>query len=259
MFTIGKAPVTATAGSGTAAQDGVTHSPSACVVTGTYKGDLTCANSPASVGPAPGTTTIVPVVSGTGLANFSITPVNGSYTITPAMNLTDTGPADMWVGVKTSADVGAKFDFKAEVFKNGTLIGSGQLNGVTISQYSSTFNSSKAVLKAIGLSTSNLPTSLVAGDTLTLKVSVRIAATSTHASATARLWSNVATGGEGNSHVHTTQNGSTVRYYLIPGFLMTTSSAVSGSAVATDVTVTRTVKDIAGDWSAFGTWAITIH
>ena len=81
---INKAPVTATAGSGSTTYDGATHSPSACVVSGAYTGDLTCANNPASLGPNAGTTTIVPVVSGTGLGNFAVTLVNGAYTINKA-------------------------------------------------------------------------------------------------------------------------------------------------------------------------------
>src|SRR5262249_211483 len=44
-FQITKAPVTATAGSGSAQYDGLTKSPSACAVTGTCTGDLTCADS----------------------------------------------------------------------------------------------------------------------------------------------------------------------------------------------------------------------
>jgi hypothetical protein len=87
-FLINKAPVTATAGSGSATYDGATKSPSACVVSGVYTGDLSCANNPASVGPGAGTTTIVPVVSGTGLSNFDITLVNGSYTINKAPSIT---------------------------------------------------------------------------------------------------------------------------------------------------------------------------
>ncbi|PYJ65014.1 MAG: hypothetical protein DME76_18945 [Verrucomicrobia bacterium] len=71
-YSITKALVTATAGSGSATYDGASKSPSACVVSGTYTGDLTCANNPASVGPGAGTTTIYPVVSGTGLTNFQI-------------------------------------------------------------------------------------------------------------------------------------------------------------------------------------------
>src|SRR5207249_2437954 len=83
-YSITKALVTATAGSGSATYDGTSKSPLACVVSGTYTGDLTCANSPASVGPGAGTTTIYPVVSGTGLDNFQITKFNGSYTINKA-------------------------------------------------------------------------------------------------------------------------------------------------------------------------------
>src|SRR5207244_2540000 len=87
-FQISKAAVTATAGSGSATYDGLTKSPSACAVTGAYTGGLTCANNPALVGPAAGTTTITPVVSGTGLTNFDITLVNGSFTISAASSVT---------------------------------------------------------------------------------------------------------------------------------------------------------------------------
>jgi Big-like domain-containing protein/carboxypeptidase family protein/Kelch motif protein len=83
-YTIYKAPVTATAGSDSSTYDSFTHSPSACVVSGTYTGDLTCANNPPSVGPGAGTTPIAADVSGTGLPNFAITYVNGSYTINKA-------------------------------------------------------------------------------------------------------------------------------------------------------------------------------
>ena len=78
---IAKAAVTATAGSGSATYDGSPKSPSDCAVTGAYTGNLTCANSPASVGPGAGTTVISPVVSGDGQDNFEIASVNGSYTI----------------------------------------------------------------------------------------------------------------------------------------------------------------------------------
>jgi phosphodiesterase/alkaline phosphatase D-like protein len=80
-FSIARAPVTGTAGSGMAIYDGLTKSPSGCVVTGSYVGSLVCVNSPVSVGPAPGTTLISPIVSGDTLSNFEITLVNGSYTI----------------------------------------------------------------------------------------------------------------------------------------------------------------------------------
>jgi hypothetical protein len=80
-FSIARAPVTATAGSGIAIYDGLPKSPSNCVVSGPFVGSLVCVNAPASVGPDPGTTIITPVVSGDTLSNFDITTVNGSFTI----------------------------------------------------------------------------------------------------------------------------------------------------------------------------------
>jgi len=80
-FSIARAPVTATAGSGTAIYDGVTKAPPRCVVKGPDLGRLQCVNSPGAVGPDPGETTIIPVVRGDFLSNFDITLVNGSYTI----------------------------------------------------------------------------------------------------------------------------------------------------------------------------------
>ena len=82
-FTISPAPVTATAGSYSGAADGSAHAPSACLLTGAYTIGLTCTDSPASVGPAVGSGTVTPVVSG-GSANFAITLVNGSWSITQA-------------------------------------------------------------------------------------------------------------------------------------------------------------------------------
>jgi hypothetical protein len=87
-LTIAKAAVTAKAGSGSTTYDGATHAPSACEVTGVYTGTLSCANSPASVGPDVGTTVIEPVVSGDTLTNFDITSTKGSYTINQAPSAT---------------------------------------------------------------------------------------------------------------------------------------------------------------------------
>jgi hypothetical protein len=80
------AAVTATAGSYNGTYDGVTHSPEACAVTGTYKGNLSCTNSPASVGPNVGSGSIVPVLvlNGETQTNFTVTSQNGSWEITPA-------------------------------------------------------------------------------------------------------------------------------------------------------------------------------
>src|SRR5204862_389501 len=81
QIAITKAPVTATAGSGSATYDAATHAPSACAVSGNYTGSLTCANNPAAVGPQAGTTTITPTVSGPNQDSFEIKLVNGGFTI----------------------------------------------------------------------------------------------------------------------------------------------------------------------------------
>ena len=87
-FTIDKAPVTATAGSGSSTYDTAQHSPAACAISGAYTGDLSCTNSPASVGPNAGTYAITPNVTGTGLDNFEIAIVDGSYVISQAPSIT---------------------------------------------------------------------------------------------------------------------------------------------------------------------------
>jgi MBG domain-containing protein len=86
-----QAAVTATAGGGAGSYNGSLQSPTACEVSGAYRGGLTCGNNPISVGPGVGTTTISPVVSGTGLSNFAITPVSGSYTINKAVVIATAG------------------------------------------------------------------------------------------------------------------------------------------------------------------------
>src|ERR1019366_7108390 len=70
-FAINPAPVTATAGSYSGVVDASAHSPSACAVTGGFTGSLSCSNNPASVGPAVGSGTVLPVVSGGTLSNFA--------------------------------------------------------------------------------------------------------------------------------------------------------------------------------------------
>ena len=70
---IDPAAVTATAGSYNGIDDGSSHAPSACAVTGAFTGGLTCTNNPASVGPGVGSGTVIPVVSGGTLSNFAIT------------------------------------------------------------------------------------------------------------------------------------------------------------------------------------------
>ena len=152
-YTIDKAPVTATAGGGTTTYDGTTKSPSACAVTGVYKGDLTCANNPASVGPGFGTTTIEPVVSGTGLANFEVTNVNGSYTINPlGFNgfLSPIGGADDPTGGDSAhairtVKLGSTLPVKFIAYGNGGTPWLTGIHTIRVIKYSSTITSEQVI------------------------------------------------------------------------------------------------------------------
>ncbi len=89
-WSISKAPVTATAGSGSGTYSGSQQAPAACLVTGAFKGAVTCSNSPVSVGPNAGAYAITPSVNLNGelAANFTVTLANGSYTIKQAVTVT---------------------------------------------------------------------------------------------------------------------------------------------------------------------------
>jgi hypothetical protein len=124
-FSIDKAVVTATAGSGSIAYDGATHAPSPCAVAGFYTGDLSCANNPATVGPDVGTTTIGPVVSGSGQTNFAVAPVNGFYTIVQASQaaLILSVPASVTYGSTGTASVTGGSGTGAVTFSAGGSTG----------------------------------------------------------------------------------------------------------------------------------------
>jgi hypothetical protein len=51
----------------------------------------------------------------------------------PDPQLTELAPAQVRLGLKNSDDIGTRFDILAEVLKNGTVVGSGQLAGDLVS------------------------------------------------------------------------------------------------------------------------------
>jgi hypothetical protein len=159
----------------------------------------------------------------------------------------------VWIGLKNSDDVGTKFDLLAEVLKNGSVVGSGQLNDVPGG--SSTFNN--AVLRTITLALGS-SVGIGPGDTLSFRLSARIAATSGHTHGTARLWYNGAaidTGAsrDAGSRFGATIAGSTSNYFLrSPGFTLNTTAG--SSRVSVDVTVSNSGGN---PFVAFGTWSKT--
>jgi hypothetical protein len=159
--------------------------------------------------------------------------------------LTALSPARVWVGLKNSDDVGLRFDLKAEVLKNGSVIGSGQVDG--LSGGGSGFN--RALLDQIPL-TLFAPVVLSSGDTLSVRLSVRAGATG-HRSGTARLWLNDAAA---DSRFGAMIDGTSVDFYLLEGFILGTSPG-PGPKKTIDVFVDRAAGG--NPFKPLGTWSKT--
>jgi N-acetylneuraminic acid mutarotase len=202
---------------------------------------VACSPSSGSVFPkGPTTVTCTATDSSGNTSSCSFT-----VTVIPPQ-LTALGPAPVWIGLRNSDDVGTKFDLLGEVFKNGTLVGSGELENVP--DGSSGFNN--ALLRTINLALS-APVDIYSADTLSFRLSVRIASTSGHRAGTARLWFNDSAA---NSHFGATVGGAQQSYYLDNGFLLSLSPG-SGPRNTIDVTVDRAVGG--NPFKPFGTWGIT--
>ncbi|HKA08599.1 MAG TPA: carboxypeptidase-like regulatory domain-containing protein, partial [Gemmataceae bacterium] len=185
----------------------------------------------------------------------SLCPTGYSGTISGFIDNTDAGaaalnalsPAQVWIGLKNSDDVGTNFDLKAEVFRNGTLVGSGEVDNV--SGGSSGFNNAK--LRAISLALLSAGTNpICSGDTLSITLSVRAGATG-HRSGTARLWYNDSAA---NSRFDATIGGTTTTFYLLDSFVLGTSAGV-GPKKTIDVFVDRQAGG--NPFKPFGTWSKT--
>jgi hypothetical protein len=160
--------------------------------------------------------------------------------------LTALSEAKVWVGLKNSDDVGTKFDLLAEVLRNGAVVGSGQINDVPGG--SSGFNN--AILNTISLALTGTE-QFCSGDTLSFRLSVRIAASSGHVSGRARLWFNDSLA---NTRFGATVDGVTGDHFLRDGFVLD-SAAGSGPKKTIDVLVNRNVDGNA--FKPFGTWTST--
>ena len=196
--------------------------------------------------PEPDETVTLTVTSGTGYNVGSPSSATGTIlNDDTANNVTALGPANFWVGLKNSDDVGLRFDFLVEVYRNGQLIGSGQLNNQAGG--SSGFNN--AILRTVAIIQSQ-PASFLPGDQLSVKISVRAGPTG-HVSGYARLWYNDAAA---NSRFDLQLDGNPNTYYLLDGFLLG-SSAGPGPKKTIDVLVNRNQNGNA--FQPFGTWVKT--
>jgi DNA/RNA endonuclease G, NUC1 len=214
------------------------------------------APSGATINPTTGVFSWTPTAAQAGndgtTYNFSVAVSDGDVsTLSPISaqvllkSLTSLGPAQVWLGVASGGDAGTKVDLLAEVFRNGASIGSGQLNDVSVGAVS--FNS--VLQQTIGL-TQVPSTGFRTGDILSVRLSVRIAASSPNKNGTVRLWFNDAAA---NTSFGATIGGVANSYYLRSGFVLTTSPG-SGPRTSLDVTVKRTGGS---PFTPFGTWTTT--
>jgi hypothetical protein len=167
--------------------------------------------------------------------------------------LTALGLGKVWLGLKNSDDVGTRFDLLAEVLKNGSVVSSVQ--AINIPGGSSGFNN--AVLRNIEMSLSG-PVEFFPGDTLSFRLSVRVAALGGHTSGTARLWYNGAaidTGAnrDAGSRFSATIGGVTADHFLRNDFALNTVAGSSRRFI--DVFVNRKVGG--NPFKPFGTWSKT--
>ena len=160
--------------------------------------------------------------------------------------LSSLGPANVWVGLKNSDDVGIRFDLRAEVYRNGTqLVGSGE--ATSVAGGSSGFNNARqdaVVLTPVDGATFG------SGETLSIKLLVRNACTgSGKNSGTARLWFNDSAANSGFDATI----GSPHTYFLGDGFALATTP---GPGPKKTIDVAAGAKCSA--FKSFGTWSITL-
>lgn len=187
---------------------------------------------------------------GTYQVTLTVTDTDGashpvSISVDVVKQLTSLSPAQVWVGIKNSDAVGIKFDIKAEVYKDGTLIASGQLDSVPGG--SSGFGNAR--LNTIPF-VSFSPVDFPAGSSLSMKVSVRNACVgSGKNSGTARLWFNDSAA---NSQFGANITPNTNDYYLLDGLVLGTSA---GPGPKKNIDVAAGAK--CSPFKEFGTWLVT--
>jgi Right handed beta helix region len=196
--------------------------------------------APAFTANAVGTLVFSLVVSD-GL-DVSANPATVTVGVMP-QRVTALGPARIWVGLRNSDDVGTRFDLKAEVLKNGLVVGSGEVDNVPGG--SSGFNN--ALLNTIRLT---FFADFSAGDTLSIRFSVRAGATG-HRSGTARLWFGDSAA---SSRFDVKIDGVLTSFYLLDGSVLG-SGFGPGPKKTIDVFVDRLVGG--NPFKPFGTWSKT--
>jgi hypothetical protein len=160
--------------------------------------------------------------------------------------VTSVGPANIWVGLTNSDDVGIRFDLRAEVYRNGTqLVGSGEV--ASVPGGSSGFNNARQDTITL---TPVAGTTFQSGDTVSIKLYARNACSgSGKNSGRARLWYNDSAA---NSRFDATI-GSPKTYFLRDAFVLANTP---GPGPKKTIDVAAGAK--CSPYKTFGTWSTTL-
>jgi hypothetical protein len=181
-------------------------------------------------------------------SNLTNTPFSTVVAEGPTPTVDALSPVHAWIGLKNSDDVGTNWDLLAEVLRNGVVIGTGTLTNQPSG--SSGFNNAKDRVIALALGSPGT-SGACAGDTLSIRLSVRVTAVGGHRSGTARLWFN---DGAANSRFDVTIGGVNTDLFLRDGFVLGTTAG-PGPKKTIDVFSDRAVGG--NPWKPFGTWTKT--
>ena len=164
---------------------------------------------------------------------------------TAGVVLSSLDPAQIWIGLKNSDDVGIKFDLMAEAYVDSNLISSGALDSVPGG--GSGFNNSN--LQSIDFDLFS-PIDFPSGFTLSIKVYARNACVGSNKnSGGARLWYNDSVA---NSKFGTTIAGNQTDRYLIENFELGTNFG-DGPKEKADVAAGAKCSP----FKLFGAWSVT--
>jgi hypothetical protein len=209
-----------------------------------------------STGAAAPTRTRTPTPAATHTPTRTTTRTANTPTRTPTSRLLSSlSPAKAWIGLVNTADAGLRLDVRANVSRNGILVGSGTLSGAGTG--SSGF--SNAILDTISLTLTSGPVAVASGDRFAIEISARNACSgSSKSSGRARLWYNGAkidTGAARNagSRFDATIGGSISDYFL------RANSALSKTAGSARTSVDAAVGARCGPFVSLGTWSTTLQ
>jgi PKD repeat protein len=171
---------------------------------------------------------------------------NNTVSHTVVKQITVLDPLQVWIS-KETLGIGLRADLLAEVYKDNTLVSSGQLNSVDLGNLGGSF--ANASLQTIPFSSFS-PVDFPSGSSLKVKVSARNACSgSLRNSGTFTLWFNDSAA---NSRFGATVGATNSNYYLLTGFSLGTSV---GSGPQQSINVAAGAQ--CSPFQSFGTWAIT--